>query len=92
MMKLLFSFGLLILISFFFQILVGFRTKYKILRYIPLYCFGITIIFAIIALLKDPGFIIGGNVLVAVIWVMIGLCFIVGYGLAIILFGKWRNG
>ena len=44
------------LIAFLIQFLVGCRTQHKILRFIPIYCFVITLAFAIIALTSDSGF------------------------------------
>ena len=81
-MEILLYFCLPALISFFVQLLIGCRTTHKILRNIPLYCFVLTLIFAAIALSTDPGFFIGGNVIAAIIWGIIGLCILIGYGLA----------
>ena len=49
-MDILLYFGGPALIAFLIQFLVGCRTQHKILRYIPIYCFVITLAFAIIAL------------------------------------------
>lgn len=62
-MDILLYFGGPILIAFLIQILIGCRTQHKILRYIPIYCFVIAAVFAIIALTADSGFLIGGNVI-----------------------------
>lgn len=62
-MDILLYFGGPALIAFLIQFLVGCRTQHKILRYIPIYCFVITLAFAIIALTSDSGFFLGGNVI-----------------------------
>ena len=49
-MDILLYFGGPALIAFLIQFLVGCRTQHKILRFIPIYCFVITLAFAIIAL------------------------------------------
>ena len=89
-MKLLIVFGLPIVIAFFFQVLVGCKTKHKVLQYVPFYCFGVCLLFAMIALSANPGFFMGGNVIAAVIWGMIGFCFLIGYGLAM-LYCRWKK-
>ena len=83
-----FYFGGAVLIGFLVQFLIGCRTQHRILRYIPLYCFGITLVFAVIALTADSGFFIGGNVITALVWCVIGSCILLGYALAICLH-KW---
>ena len=64
--------------------------KYRevLLRYIPIYCFVITLAFAIIALTSDSGFFLGGNVIAALVWCIIGVCFLIGYALAIFTYLK----
>ncbi len=81
-MDILIYFGLPILISFFVQLLIGFRTKRKVLQHIPLYAFIITLVFAGVALCADSGFLIGGNIIAAAAWGIIGICILLGYGLA----------
>lgn len=78
-MDILLYFGGPALIAFLIQFLVGCRTQHKILRYIPIYCFVITLAFAIIALTSDSGFFLGGNVIAALVWCIIGVCFLIGY-------------
>lgn len=85
-MDILLYFGGPALIAFLIQFLVGCRTQHKILRYIPIYCFVITLAFAIIALTSDSGFFLGGNVIAALVWCIIGVCFLIGYALAIFVF------
>jgi len=74
-----------VLLGFLVQFFIGIRTKRKILRYIPLYGFGLTLIFAVIALRADPGFFIGGNIIAALFWIVIGVCLLVGYALAFLI-------
>jgi hypothetical protein len=83
-MDILLYFGGPALIAFLIQFLVGCRTQHKILRYIPIYCFVITLAFAIIALTSDSGFFLGGNVIAALVWCIIGVCFLIGYALAML--------
>ena len=85
-MDILLYFGGPALIAFLIQFLVGCRTQHKILRYIPIYCFVITLAFAIIALTSDSGFFLGGNVIAALAWCIIGVCFLIGYALAIFIY------
>ena len=85
-MDILLYFGGPALIAFLIQFLVGCRTQHKILRYIPIYCFVITLAFAIIALTSDSGFFLGGNVIAALVWCIIGVCFLIGYALAIFIY------
>lgn len=87
-MEVLFYFGGPVLFGFLVQFLIGCRTQHRILRYIPLYCFVITLVFAVIALTADSGFFIGGNVVAALVWCVIGICILLGYALAICLH-KW---
>ena len=84
-MELLLYFGVPMLSSFFIQLMIGCKTKHNILHHIPLYFFAATLIFAGIALTADAGFLIGGNVIAAAVWGVIGLCILLGYGLALIL-------
>ena len=60
-MDILLYFGGPALIAFLIQFLVGCRTQHKILRYIPIYCFVITLAFAIIALTSDSGFFLDAD-------------------------------
>ena len=83
-MKLLLYFGVPMFSSFLIQLMIGCKTKHSILRYIPLYFFAAALIFAGIALTADAGFLTGGNVIVAAVWGVIGLCILLGYGLALI--------
>ena len=85
-MDILLYFGGPALIAFLIQFLVGCRTQHKILRFIPIYCFVITLAFAIIALTSDSGFFLGGNVIAALVWCIIGVCFLIGYALAIFIY------
>lgn len=85
-MDILLYFGGPALIAFLIQFLVGCRTQHKILRYTPIYCFVITLAFAIIALTSDSGFFLGGNVIAALVWCIIGVCFLIGYALAIFIY------
>ncbi len=85
-MDILLYFGGPTLIAFLIQILIGCRTQHKILRYIPIYCFIIAVVFAVIALTADSGFLIGGNVIAALVWCIIGICFLLGYVLAIFVY------
>lgn len=73
------------LVAFCFQFLIGSKTKRKILQYIPLYFLVLTLIFAIIAFTSDAHFFIGGNVIAALLWLIIGVCSLFGYVLAILL-------
>ena len=81
-MAVLVYFGLPVLISFFVQLLIGCRTKHKILQHIPLYAFIITLVFAVVALFANSGFLIGGNIIAAAAWGLIGICVLLGYSLA----------
>ncbi len=72
------------LVSFLLQYFIGNRTKHKIWRHIPLYFFLLTLIFAIVASKADPGFVIGGNIMAAFIWIIIAICVLLGYTLAIL--------
>ena len=47
-MDILLYFGGPALIAFLIQFLVGCRTQHKILRYIPIYCFVITLAFGVV--------------------------------------------
>ena len=85
-MDILLYFGGPALIAFLIQFLVGCRTQHHILRYIPISCFVITLAFAIIALTSDSGFFLGGNVIAALVWCIIGVCFLIGYALAIFIY------
>ena len=40
----------------------------------------------IIALTSDSGFFLGGNVIAALVWCIIGVCFLIGYALAIFIY------
>lgn len=84
-MDFLLYFGGPALISFLIQFFIGCRTRHKILRYIPIYCFVITLVFAVIALTADSGFLLSGNVIAALVWCIIGICFLLGYALAMII-------
>ena len=77
-MDILLYFGGPTLIAFLIQILIGCRAQHKILRYIPIYCFVIAVVFAVIALTANSGFLIGGNVIAALVWCIIGICFLLG--------------
>ena len=68
-----------VLVQFFF----GCRTAIKPLRFIPLYCAAVTLIFAVRAW-NTPSLFIGLNGLVAFIWGMIGVCILLGYGAALL--------
>ncbi len=81
-MDILVYFGLPVLISFLVQLLIGCRTKRKVLQHIPLYAFIITLIFAGVSLCTDSGFLMGGNIIAAAVWGIIGICILLGYGLA----------
>lgn len=83
-MELLIYFGIPMFASFLFQMLIGNKTTHRVLRYVPLYCFGATLLFAGIALAADPGFLIGGNVIAAAVWGIIGGCVLLGYGCALL--------
>jgi uncharacterized membrane protein len=72
-MDILLYFCLPTLISFSVQLLIDCRTIHKILRHIPLYFFVLTLIFAVIALSTDPGFVIGGNIITAMTLGIMGL-------------------
>ena len=85
-MDILLYFGGPALIAFLIQFLVGCRTQHKILRYIPIDCFVITLAFAIIALTADPGFFLGGNVIAALVWRISGICFLFGYVLTVFVY------
>lgn len=85
-MDILLYFGGTVLIAFLIQLLIGCRTQHKILQYIPIYCFVVTLVFAIIALTADVGFLLGGNIIAALVWCIIGGCVLVGYALAIFMF------
>lgn len=89
-MDILLYFGGPVLIAFLIQFLIGCRTQHKILRYIPIYCFVIALVFATVALTADPGFLIGGNVIAAFVWCMIGTCFLLGFALAIFVY-KYKH-
>lgn len=82
-MDILFYFGGPVLIAFLVQFFIGCKTQYKILRYIPIYCFVVALIFAAIALTADSGFLLGGNMIAALVWCVIGICFLAGYALAV---------
>ena len=71
------------LAAFLIQFFLGCRTSFKILRFIPLYCFALTLIFAVRAW-NTPSLFIGLNGLVAFIWGMIGICILLGYGAALL--------
>ena len=81
-MEILLYFGGPVLVAFLIQLLIGCRTPHKILRYIPIYCSVIAFVFAVIALTADSGFLIGGNVIAALVWCLVGICFLSGYALA----------
>ena len=72
------------LASFLLQYFVGNRAKDRILRYIPLYFFALTLAFAVIVSRADPGFVIGGNIMAAFVWIVIGICVLLGYVLAVL--------
>ena len=84
-MDILLYFGGPVLAAFLIQFFIGCRTRHKILRYIPIYCFVITLVFAVIALTADSGFLLGGNAIAALVWCIIGFCFLLGYALAMII-------
>ena len=81
-MDILVYFGLPVLISFLIQLMIGCRTGRKVLQHIPLYAFIITLVFAGASLCTDSGFLIGGNIIAAAVWGIIGICILLGYGLA----------
>ena len=81
-MELLLCFGAPFLAAFLLQLLVGCGARHRALRHLPLYGFGVTLVFAAAAAAADPGFLIGGNLLAAVVWFLVGLCLLLGYGLA----------
>lgn len=89
-MELLMYFGVPMLGSFLFQLIIGCRTKYRILRFVPLYLFAVTLIFAGIALTADTGFLIGGNAIAAAVWGVIGFCILLGYCLALLVYKTKR--
>ncbi len=84
-MELLLYFGVPMLGSFLIQLMIGCRTKHRTLRFIPLYFFVVTLIFACIAFMTDTGFLIGGNMIAAAVWGLIGLCILLGYCLALLI-------
>lgn len=69
--------------AFLIQFFLGCRTRYKVLRYIPPYCFAVTLLFAVKAW-RTPSLFIGLNGLAAFIWGMIGVCILLGYGTALL--------
>lgn len=69
--------------GFLVQFFIGCRTRYKILRYIPLYAAALTLLFAVRAW-NTPSLFIGLNGLAAFIWGMIGVCILLGYGAALL--------
>ena len=85
-MDILLYFGGPVLISFLIQFFIGCRTQHRIVRYIPIYCFVIALVFAVIALTADSGFLIGGNVIAALVWCIFGICCLLGYILAIFVY------
>lgn len=85
-MDILLYFGGPALTAFLVQFLIGCRTQYKLLRYIPIYCFVVVLVFAMIALTSDSGFVLGGNIIAALVWCIIGTCVLLGYALAIFIY------
>ena len=76
-----------IFVAFLIQCLIGCRTSHKILRYIPLYCSGISFVFMAVTSASDKDF----HTIVAAMWGMIGVCLLLGYGSAILVY-KIRRG
>ena len=72
------------LASFLLQYFVGNRAKDRMLRHIPLYFFALALVFADIVSRADPGFVIGGNIMAAFVWIVIGICVLLGYVLAVL--------
>lgn len=85
-MEILLYFGVPMLGAFLIQLMIGCKTKHRILRFIPLYLFAVTLIFAGVALTADTGFLTGGNVIAAAVWVVIGFCILLGYCLALLMY------
>lgn len=83
-MEIILYFCIPILVSFFVQRLIGCKTKHKTLRYIPLYCFAVCLAFSAAAFTADTGFLIGGNIIAALVWALMGACFLAGYALALL--------
>lgn len=83
-MELLLYFGIPMLASFLFQLRIGNRTKRCLLRHVPLYFAGMTLLFAGISLTADTGFLIGGNVIAAAVWGSLGGCILLGYVVALL--------
>lgn len=71
--------------AFLIQFFLGCRTPFKVLRFIPLYCAALTLIFAMKAW-RTPSLFIGLNGLAAFIWGMIGVCILLGYGAALLVY------
>lgn len=69
--------------AFLIQFFFGCRTTIKPLRFIPLYCVVVTLIFAVRAW-NTPSLFIGLNGLAAFIWGLIGVCILLGYGAALL--------
>ena len=63
--------------SFLVQFLLGCRTRFKVLRFIPLYCAAVTLIFAV-QTWNASSLFIGLNYLAALIWGLIGVCILLG--------------
>lgn len=84
-MDLLVYFGGLFLGAFLIQFFIGCRTRYKILRYIPLYAAAVTLIFAVAAM-KSSSLFIGLNMLAALVWGLTGASILLGYGAALLVY------
>ena len=78
----------MIFVAFLIQFFIGCRTSCKALRCIPLYCSGIALAFMAAASASGKNF----HAIVAAIWGMIGICFLLGYGLAILTDQAYRLG
>lgn len=83
-MDLLLYFGGLFLGAFLVQFFFGCRTRFKVLRYIPLYAAAVTLIFAVVAM-RSSSLFIGLNMLAALIWALAGVSILLGYGAAVLL-------
>lgn len=83
MMYFLLYFGGPFLGAFLLQFFLGCRTAVKLLRFIPLYGFALTLIFAAAAY-RASSLFIGLNLLAALIWVLIGVSILLGYGAAVL--------
>ena len=65
--------------------------KNKYLRHAGLLICAVPFVCALCAYSADSGFIIGGNVLAAIIWVIIAMFCLAGYGLAWGIYHQYRK-